>query len=119
MNNDNKINFNQPNTRFSLTSRGFRSHDEYLKLTQTPLEVTFECRILTCRAIWKKTKNEFLSNPQSSLVCPICKKLNIYATWVDFCPIMDQYEVGSTNVIKSTDPMHGAILHILRQTPFS
>ena len=104
-------------TYITHTVRGFKTQAEYISHSGHIDYVTIQCQKFGCKYERLVLKTDFLKNPQSYLKCIRCNSLNLLAFWVITYPIMDQWKVGTHDVVKSFESMHGAALHLHRQKP--
>ena len=117
MDTDKWLNVKYGNTYITHTIRGFKNNNEYIQKLAKLGYVTIQCQKINCKYERLVLKTDFFKNPTAYLKCVKCSSLNLLLFWVSTCPIMDQWKVGTHDVIKSFEPMHGAALHIHRQKP--
>ena len=117
MDTDKWLNVKYGDTYITHTIRGFKTNNEYIQKMAKLEYVTIQCQKINCKYERLVLKTDFFKNPTAYLKCVKCSSLNLLLFWVSTCPIMDQWKVGTHDVIKSFEPMHGAALHIHRQKP--
>ena len=117
MDTDKWLNVKYGDTYITHTIRGFKTNNEYIQKMAQSGYVTIQCQKIGCKYERLVLKTDFFKNPTAYLKCVKCSSLNLLLFWVSTCPIMDQWKVGTHDVIKSFEPMHGAALHIHRQKP--